>query len=164
MAGRGDPVSTPCDPDPAVSADMVSGEDVEDGESDIEVCRQVLQILALIGDKWSVLVIGQLRDRTLRFSEMHRRVVGISQRMLTLTLRQLERDGLVTRTVYPSVPPRVDYALTELGATLLDSVSALAGWAKTHRREINRNRDRYDADHPPRKQASARPARTAGGR
>lgn len=114
-------------------------------EPDDEVCRQVLRILALIGDKWSILVIGQLRDGTLRFSELHRAVTGISQRMLTLTLRQLERDGLLTRTVHPSVPPRVDYALTALGTTLLDSVAALAEWATTHRQEINSNRRRYDA-------------------
>ncbi|WP_223180487.1 winged helix-turn-helix transcriptional regulator [Streptomyces griseicoloratus] len=119
-------------------------------EAEEEVCRQVLQILSLIGDKWSILVIGQLRDRTLRFSELHRAVKGISQRMLTLTLRQLERDGLLTRTVHPSVPPRVDYALTPLGATLLDSVVALGEWATAHRQEINDNRRRYDATHVPR--------------
>ncbi|WP_326826664.1 MULTISPECIES: helix-turn-helix domain-containing protein [unclassified Streptosporangium] len=125
-------------------------DDREPEESDEEICRQVLQILALIGDKWSILIIGQLRDRTLRFGELHRAVTGISQRMLTLTLRHLERDGLLTRTVHPSVPPRVDYALTELGATLLDSVVALGEWATTHRHEINNNRGRYDATHPPR--------------
>jgi len=111
-------------------------------------CRQVLQILGLIGSKWSILIIGQLRDRTLRFGELHRAVHGISQRMLTLTLRQLERDGLLARTVHPSVPPRVDYALTELGATLLDSVVALGEWATAHRHEINDNRNRYDSTHP----------------
>lgn len=116
-------------------------------ETDDEVCRQVLQILSLIGDKWSILVIGQLRDGTLRFSELHRAVTGISQRMLTLTLRQLERDGLLTRTVHPSVPPRVDYTLTPLGTTLLDSVAALSAWATTHRQEINSNRRRYDTTH-----------------
>ncbi|WYW14320.1 helix-turn-helix domain-containing protein [Amycolatopsis coloradensis] len=101
----------------------------------------------MIGDKWSILVIGQLRDQTLRFSELHRAVTGISQRMLTLTLRQLERDGLLTRTVHPDVPPRVDYALTPLGTTLLDSVTALGEWATTHRHEINDNRHRYDVTH-----------------
>ncbi|MFF4603151.1 winged helix-turn-helix transcriptional regulator [Streptomyces sp. NPDC001339] len=124
--------------------------DADGREPDEEVCRQVLRILALIGDKWSILVIGQLRDRTLRFSELHRAVTGISQRMLTLTLRQLERDGLLTRTVHPSVPPRVDYALTPLGTTLLDSVAGLAEWATTHRQEINHNRRHYDTTHPPR--------------
>ncbi|CAL9330033.1 hypothetical protein SUDANB2_00055 [Streptomyces sp. enrichment culture] len=117
-------------------------------EPEEEACRQVLQILGLIGSKWSILIIGQLRDRTMRFGELHRTVNGISQRMLTLTLRQLERDGLLTRTVHPSVPPRVDYTLSELGATLLDSVVALGEWATTHRQEINDNRSRYDATHP----------------
>ncbi|WP_443080606.1 winged helix-turn-helix transcriptional regulator [Streptomyces sp. PTD5-9] len=74
-------------------------------ESEEDVCRQVLRILGVIGDKWSILVVGQLRDRTLRFGELHRAVTGISQRMLTLTLRQLERDGLLTRTVHAGVPP-----------------------------------------------------------
>nr|WP_062982448.1 helix-turn-helix domain-containing protein [Nocardia anaemiae] len=120
--------------------------------SDEPARRQALQILPLIGDKWSILVIGQLRDRTLRFGELHRAVIGISQRMLTLTLRQLERDGLLSRTAYPTVPARVDYALTQLGTTLLDSVVALAEWANTHRHEINDNRCRYDATHPPRTQ------------
>ncbi|MGY5129132.1 winged helix-turn-helix transcriptional regulator [Streptomyces nigrescens] len=119
-------------------------------EPEEEACREVLQILGLIGSKWSILIVGQLRDRTLRFGELHRTVNGISQRMLTLTLRQLERDGLLTRTVHPSVPPRVDYALTELGATLLDSVVALGEWATAHRHEINSNRRRYDATHPAR--------------
>ncbi|MEU0533744.1 winged helix-turn-helix transcriptional regulator [Amycolatopsis tolypomycina] len=91
-----------------------------------------------------LLVIGQLRDRTLRFGELHRAVTGISQRMLTRTLRQLERDGLLTRTVHPSVPPRVEYTLTELGATLLDSVTGLADWATTHRRRIMAHRRSYD--------------------
>ncbi|WP_049559107.1 winged helix-turn-helix transcriptional regulator [Nonomuraea sp. SBT364] len=117
-------------------------------DDDAEACRQILQILALIGDKWSILVIGHLSDRTLRFGELHRAVTGISQRMLTRTLRQLERDGLVTRTVHPSVPPHVDYALTELGATLLDSVVRLGEWAAAHRHEIDGNRRRYDAAHP----------------
>ncbi|MQA82777.1 MAG: transcriptional regulator [Streptosporangiales bacterium] len=111
-----------------------------------ETCRQVLQILALIGDKWTILVIGQLRNGTRRFSELHRSVIGISQRMLTLTLRQLERDGLVTRKVHASVPPRVDYSLTDLGITLLDAASALADWAATHRQDILMNRQQYDRD------------------
>ncbi|MFJ9854454.1 winged helix-turn-helix transcriptional regulator [Streptomyces sp. NPDC101150] len=112
----------------------------------------MLRILALIGDKWSILVIGQLRERTLRFGELHRAVRGISQRMLTLTLRHLERDGLLTRTVHPSVPPRVDYALTPLGSTLLESMVGLGDWATTHRQEVNRNRRRYDTTHSPRSQ------------
>ncbi|WP_406482376.1 winged helix-turn-helix transcriptional regulator [Streptomyces platensis] len=104
----------------------------------------------MIGDKWSILVIGQLRDRTLRFGELHRAVTGISQPMLTLTLRQLERSGLLTRTVYASVPPRVEYTLTELGSTLLDAATALGEWAATHRKEIGDNRRRHDDTHPSR--------------
>ncbi|MET9001322.1 helix-turn-helix domain-containing protein [Amycolatopsis sp. Hca4] len=119
------------------------------GADSPEACREVLQILALIGDKWTILVIGQLRDRTLRFSELHRAVTGISQRMLTLTLRQLERDGLLVRTVYPSVPPRVEYTLTPLGTTLLDAATALSEWASTHRHEIHDNRHRYDTSRSP---------------
>ncbi|MEU3766238.1 helix-turn-helix domain-containing protein [Amycolatopsis keratiniphila] len=125
----------------------------ENPEPDDEACRQVLQILALIGDKWTIQVIGRLGDRTLRFSELHRAITGISQRMLTLTLRHLERDGLVTRTVHPSVPPRVDYTLTALGTTLLDAAVALGEWATTHRHEITDNRRRYDTTHPPRTQS-----------
>ncbi|MEV8102275.1 helix-turn-helix domain-containing protein [Streptomyces sp. NPDC088135] len=116
------------------------------------MCPQVLQILGVIGDKWSILVVGQLRDGTLRFGELHRAVTGISQRMLTLTLRQLERDGLLTRTVYATVPPRVEYTLTELGSTLLDAATALGNWATVHREEIGENRRRYDDTHPPQKQ------------
>ncbi|WP_439378610.1 winged helix-turn-helix transcriptional regulator [Amycolatopsis lexingtonensis] len=107
-------------------------------------CRQVLRNLALLGDKWSLPVLAHLRDRTLRFGELYRAVDGISQRMLTLTLRQLERDGLLTRTVHASVPPRVDYALTPLATTLLASLGALGEWAEAHREEIAENRHRYD--------------------
>ncbi|MER6945001.1 helix-turn-helix domain-containing protein [Nonomuraea sp. NPDC000554] len=109
------------------------------------VRRQVLQILTLIGDEWSIL----LRDRPLRFGELHRAIKGISQSMLTLPLRQLEHDGLLTWTVHPIAPSRVGYALTPLGATLLDSVTALVEGATAHRQEINNHRRRYDATHSP---------------
>src|SRR6187200_3063411 len=89
-------------------------------------CRGVASILARVGHKWSVFVIMMLGGGPLRFNELKRMVGGISQRMLTLTLRGLERDGLVTRTVFPTIPPRVDYALTPLGRTLLEPVRALA--------------------------------------
>ena len=105
----------------------------------------VREILDRIGDKWSVLVVGLLADGPRRFSELRRSIDGISQRMLTLTLRGLERDGLVTRTVYPTIPPRVDYALTRLGATLIEPIMALAAWARTHRPAIMDARERYDA-------------------
>jgi DNA-binding HxlR family transcriptional regulator len=104
-------------------------------------------VLTRVGDKWSVLVIALLGHETLRFSELKRRIEGISQRMLTLTLRQLERDGLVERTVYPTVPARVEYALTPLGATLLETVLALSAWAVEHRADIQAARSIYDERH-----------------
>jgi DNA-binding HxlR family transcriptional regulator len=91
-----------------------------------------------------VQVISLLGQRTLRFSELQRAIEGISQRMLTLTVRQLERDGLVARTVYPEVPPRVDYALTPLGFTLLPTVITLASWAEEHRGDIEAARRHFD--------------------
>jgi DNA-binding HxlR family transcriptional regulator len=109
-------------------------------------CRRVSQVLARVGDKWSVLIVMQLAEGEMRFSEIKRRVDGISQRMLTLTLRGLERDGLVTRTVYPIVPPRVDYALTELGHSLRRPVMALGQWALAHVNEIDAARARFDRD------------------
>lgn len=109
-----------------------------------ETCLAVRDVLTRVGDKWSVLVVSMLRERPLRFSELRRAIEGISQRMLTLTLRGLERDGLVTRTVTPSTPPRVDYELTALGSTLLDPVLALADWAEGHRHEIASARERFD--------------------
>lgn len=107
-------------------------------------CRRVSQVLARVGDKWSVLIVMQLAEGEMRFSEIKRRVNGISQRMLTLTLRGLERDGLVTRTIYPTVPPRVDYALTELGHSLCRPVMALGQWALAHVAEIDAARERFD--------------------
>ncbi|ANN18055.1 HxlR family transcriptional regulator [Amycolatopsis orientalis] len=103
------------------------------------------EILDLIGDKWSVLIVVLLGKRTFRFGELHRGIEGISQRMLTLTLRALVRDGLVTRTPYATVPPRVDYSLTELGRTLLVPLSALDTWANTHRDDILAARERHDS-------------------
>lgn len=105
---------------------------------------EVREVLDRVGDKWSVHVIHLLGSGTRRFSELRRGIDGISQRMLTVTLRGLERDGLVTRTVYPVVPPRVDYALTPLGETLLETVCSLVTWAETHRPDIDAARDRYD--------------------
>ena len=111
-------------------------------------CTTVREVLSRIGDKWSVLTIGLLGDGTKRFSELQRAIEGISQRMLTLTLRHLERDGLVERTVYPTIPPRVEYALTALGRTLLETVTALAVWAECHRSDIEAARTAYDHGHP----------------
>ena len=108
-------------------------------------CLATREVLSRVGDKWSVFVIALLGDGPKRFSAIKRTIEGISQRMLTLTLRALERDGLVTRTVFPTIPPRVDYALTPLGATLLEPVRALAAWARLHRQEIQDARDSFDA-------------------
>ena len=108
-------------------------------------CRAVSGILSRIGDKWSVLIIQRLGEGPRRFNEIKRMIGGISQRMLTLTLRNLERDGLVSRTVTPTVPPRVDYALTELGRDLLIPVSALGAWAIQHTPCIEAARARFDA-------------------
>ena len=105
---------------------------------------QAREVLDRVGDKWSLLVIGLLGEGPLRFAELRRRVDGISQRMLTVTLRGLERDGLVTRTVRPTVPPRVDYALTPMGRTLLDTVRNLLEWADKHLPEIHAARAAYD--------------------
>lgn len=102
-------------------------------------------ILELVGDKWSLLVISLLADRTVRFTELRREIDGISQRMLARTLRQLERTGLVTRTVHPVVPPRVDYELTKLGATLLETAQELILWAVENRAEIGTAKSDYDA-------------------
>lgn len=106
----------------------------------------VREVLDRVGDKWSVLVIVLLGQRTHRFNEMHRAIEGISQRMLTLTVRALERDGLVNRTIYPTVPPRVDYELTELGRTLLVPLAALSTWANAHRDDIQAARERHDSE------------------
>jgi DNA-binding HxlR family transcriptional regulator len=102
------------------------------------------EVLDRVGDKWSLLVIGLLGDGTRRFSELRRSIDGISQRMLTVTLRGLERDGLVTRTVHPTVPPRVNYTLTPMGRTLLDTARALVDWAERHLHEIDAARTVYD--------------------
>ena len=103
--------------------------------------------LDLIGDKWSLLVIGLLGQGRRRFSELKREIEDISQRMLTLTLRHLEREGLVERTVFPVVPPRVDYELTDLGRTLLETVQSLIDWAIANNGRIVAARARYDAEH-----------------
>ena len=109
-----------------------------------EDCRALSSILARVGDKWTVLIVVLLGDGPKRFNEIRRMVGGISQRMLTFTLRGLERDGLVTRTVFPTTPQRVDYELTTLGSTLWKAVEPLSLWARAHVREILRSRDKFD--------------------
>src|SRR4051812_2941388 len=119
-------------------------------------CRGAASVLARVGDKWSVFVIMMLGDGPKRFNEIKRMISGISQRMLTLTLRGLERDGLVTRTVFPTIPPRVEYELTKMGRTLLKPINALAEWSEENRAAIQAARNRYDADAARRAKASVR--------
>ncbi|WP_437361052.1 winged helix-turn-helix transcriptional regulator [Inquilinus limosus] len=132
-----------------------SNSDVRDGH---DQCRAISDVLARVGDKWTVMVVGLLSDGPMRFNELRRTIGGVSQRMLTLTLRGLERDGLVTRTVFPTIPPRVDYALTDRGRTLIEPLKALFAWATEHHPAIERSRQAFDAEkpgaevpHPPRK-------------
>ena len=110
-----------------------------------EDCRAVSAVLARIGDKWSVLIVSRLGRGPMRFNELRRQIGYISQRMLTLTLRNLERDGLITRTVFPTIPPRVDYELTALGRSLLVPVTALGDWAIRNRNRIEEARAKFDA-------------------
>src|SRR5216684_5317853 len=124
-----------------------------------EDCRNLSSILARVGDKWTVLIVVLLGDGPKRFNEIKRMVGGISQRMLTFTLRGLERDGLVTRTVYPTTPQRVDYELTKLGSTLWKAVEPLGAWARDHVVEIHMSRERFDG-----KKVAARPQPLAGPR
>jgi DNA-binding HxlR family transcriptional regulator len=107
----------------------------------------IRQVMARAGDKWSTLVVATLRDGPMRYTDLQRAIPGISQRMLTLTLRQLQRDGLITRTAYAEVPPRVEYALTALGTTLLDIVLSLIDWAGAHHQDIHQNQTAFDAAH-----------------
>jgi DNA-binding HxlR family transcriptional regulator len=107
-------------------------------------CRLVSHLLARVGDKWTVLIVRSLGGGPRRFNELKRLIGGISQRMLTLTLKNLERDGLVTRTVTPSIPPRVDYELTDLGHSLREPVDALGEWALTNMARIDAARERFD--------------------
>ena len=108
-------------------------------------CRMVREILDLVGDKWTLYIIATLKNGPVRFNELRRRIDGISQRMLTINLRGLERDGLVKRTLFPTIPPRVDYELTEVGRTLLAPVMALVTWANSNQENIRDARVRFDA-------------------
>lgn len=110
-------------------------------------CQLVNDIISLVGDKWSVLIIVLLGGGKKRFSDIKRSVDGISQKMLTVTLRGLERDGYVTRTVYPTIPPKVEYELTDLGRDLLVPIRALGAWALANHDRVASNRAAYDARH-----------------
>jgi DNA-binding HxlR family transcriptional regulator len=132
-----------------------------------EDCRDLRSILALVADKWTVLIVVLLGDGPKRFNEIKRMVGGISQRMLTFTLRGLERDGLVTRTVFPTTPQRVDYELTERGSTLWEAVEPLGLWARAHVSDILKSRQQFDekilgsGKHPSSLQFPSRSARTS---
>ena len=110
------------------------------------VCRTISTLLSRIGDKWTVLVVTTLGEGPRRFNELRREIPSVSQRMLTLTLRNLERDGLVSRTVTPTIPPRVDYELTELGESLQKPIAGLAQWALDNVGTIHEAQARYDSE------------------
>ena len=120
-------------------------------ERDADFIREILD---LVGDKWSMLVIGALADGDARYSDLDTAIPAISRRMLTLTLRNLQRSGLVNRTSYPQVPPRVEYSLTSLGASLLSAIEHLAAWSTEHHTQIRHHQDAYDMSGT----RSARPA------
>ena len=109
-------------------------------------CKRIAPVLARIGDKWTVLVVILLADGPLRFNELKRRIDGISQRMLTFTVRGLERDGIVTRTVYPTIPPKVEYALTPLGGSLLEAIRHLLDWTVANLDRIEQSQARFDGE------------------
>ena len=109
-----------------------------------DACRPIHELLSLVGDKWTMQVVKHLGNGTMRFNEMRRAIDGISQKMLTTTLRNLERDGFVTRTIYPTIPPRVDYHLTDLGYELLVPITALSEWVTENRYRIEEARTRFD--------------------
>jgi DNA-binding HxlR family transcriptional regulator len=117
------------------------------------VCRTISTLLSRIGDKWTVLVVQTLAGGSRRFNELRREIPSVSQRMLTLTLRNLERDGLVSRTVTPSIPPRVDYELTALGKSLQQPICGLADWALDNVGAIHEARARFDAEQDKREAA-----------
>jgi DNA-binding HxlR family transcriptional regulator len=129
---------------PSHCASTVDYGDADPFQWDTREDCQVRQILDRIADKWSLLVIALLENRRLRFTELRREIDGVSQRMLTVTLRSLERDGLVKRTVHPVVPPRVEYELTSLGRTLHATIQSLVTWTQKHQEEIAAARTAYD--------------------
>ncbi len=107
-------------------------------------CAAMGEILSRIGDKWSVMIVGALHNGPVRFNELRSKINGISQRMLSRTLRNLERDGLVTRTQYPEIPPRVEYELTPLGRSLEPAIKQLWEWSVTHFDDVSSARESYD--------------------
>lgn len=119
-------------------------------------CKELVEVLCRVGDKWTILVVGALSQGPVRYNEIRRRVGSISQRMLTLTLKGLEQDGLVNRTLYPTIPPRVEYELTDLGRTLKESLAPLHAWASRYKPDIAQARKRFaERDHGKAKATSA---------
>jgi len=129
-----------------VTAEKAKTRDYGPEWQDHEDCRAVLQMLDRVGNKWTVMVVGALSDGPVRFNAIMRAVDGISHRMLTLTLRALERDGLVTRTAYATIPPKVEYELTDLGHSLIEPLRALGTWVARNRPAIEAARARFDAE------------------
>ena len=148
-SGQAGPVRVPSGSarDPSGAACDSGAASVTGARSEPITCR-AREVLQRVGDKWSVLAIDLLGQGTMRFSELHRAIDGITARMLTVTLRGLERDGIVTRTIHAVIPPRVEYALTPMGRTLLDTIGQLVAWADSHLPEIEAARAAYDARHP----------------
>ena len=124
---------------PQEGTPRIPGKPLETGD-----CQAISEVLSRVGDKWTVLVVETLGGGPKRFNELRRALGTISQRMLTLTLRALERDGLVTRTVFPTIPPRVDYELTRLGRSLLEPVNGLSSWARANRVAMETARRKFD--------------------
>lgn len=110
-------------------------------------CRPIAHILARVGDKWTILLLNVLGDNTMRFKDLHRAVPGISQRMLTVTLRNLERDGLINRTIYPTIPPKVEYALSDRGRSLRCALVPVADWVMEHRDGIEASQRTFDGEY-----------------
>lgn len=133
-------VDTVCEPPGA------AGGEPSESAGEPSGCR-ARAVLQRVGDKWSMYVIDLLGQGTMRFSELHRAIDGITGRMLTVTLRGLERDGIVTRTIHPVIPPRVEYDLTPMGLTLLDAIGQLVAWADSHLPEIGAAQAAYDGKH-----------------
>jgi DNA-binding HxlR family transcriptional regulator len=109
-----------------------------------ETCKPIGEILSLVGDKWTGMLLGALGDRRMRFGELHRAIDGISQRMLTVTVRNLERDGLLIRTIYPTIPPRVEYELSDLGRSLKDILAPVGAWVVANQMSIEASRRQFD--------------------
>jgi DNA-binding HxlR family transcriptional regulator len=143
-SGSADDLLAACDSGAAIE----TGTGSETGTASAPTSCRAREVLQRVGDKWSMYVIDLLGQGTMRFTELHRSIDGITARMLTVTLRGLERDGIVTRTIHPVIPPRVEYALTPMGRTLLDTIGKLVTWADSHLPEIEAARVAYDARHP----------------